>query len=98
PALGTPVGNLALAFLALLIEGALGYPDRLLRAVGHPVAWAGALIGLLDRTFNQSRMSPAAARTAGAFALLTLVMVAGLAAIVVERSLLALPFAGAALA
>ena len=45
------VGQMAVALtlLALLIELAVGYPDRLFRAIGHPVTWIGRLIGLLDR-------------------------------------------------
>ena len=26
----------------------VGYPDRLVRAIGHPVTWMGRLIGALD--------------------------------------------------
>ena len=37
-----------LTFLALLIEALVGYPDRLVRAIGHPVTWMGRLIGRLD--------------------------------------------------
>jgi len=36
-----------LALLALLIELMVGYPDRLARAIGHPVSWIGRLIGAL---------------------------------------------------
>jgi adenosylcobinamide-phosphate synthase len=41
-----------LALLAMLAEAALGYPDRLFRAAGHPVSWMGRLIDLLDRRLN----------------------------------------------
>lgn len=37
---------------ALLAEAALGYPAWLLRAVGHPVTWAGRLIAALDRRWH----------------------------------------------
>jgi len=30
----------------------VGYPDRLVRAIGHPVIWIGKLIDLLDRAVN----------------------------------------------
>ena len=43
----------ALAFLALVIERIVGYPDWLLRAIGHPVIWMGKLIALLDRRLNR---------------------------------------------
>lgn len=38
--------------LALLLERVVGYPPSLLRSVGHPVIWIGALIGWLDRAMN----------------------------------------------
>jgi adenosylcobinamide-phosphate synthase len=41
-----------LAPLALLLERLLGYPHPLLRTIGHPVMWMGALISLLDRRLN----------------------------------------------
>jgi adenosylcobinamide-phosphate synthase len=44
--------SVALAFVALIIELMVGYPDRLARAIGHPVIWIGKLIDLLDRALN----------------------------------------------
>ncbi len=38
----------------LLVEAALGYPDWLLRRVGHPVTWAGRLIAAMDRHWNRA--------------------------------------------
>jgi adenosylcobinamide-phosphate synthase len=49
--------SVALAFLALLIEAFVGYPDRLVRAIGHPVIWIGRLIGFLDCTLNRNHSS-----------------------------------------
>ena len=46
----------ALTLLALLIEVVVGYPDRLVRAIGHPVMWMGRLISILDRTLNHESM------------------------------------------
>lgn len=46
-----------LAFLSLLVELCFGYPDRLLRAIGHPVIWIGSLISFLDRTLNRAEES-----------------------------------------
>ena len=65
----------ALTLLALLIELAVGYPDRLFRAIGHPVTWIGRLIGLLDRLLNHESMSDASRRAAGVAAVLILVVV-----------------------
>ena len=45
--------SVALALLAMLIELCLGYPQPLLRAIGHPVTWIGALIAELDRALNR---------------------------------------------
>ncbi len=54
----------SLAFLALLIELMLGYPDWLVRAVGHPVTWMGRAIAALDRAMNRAH-DPAAPKTQG---------------------------------
>jgi adenosylcobinamide-phosphate synthase len=40
------------ALLAMSVELAAGYPDRLFRAIGHPVTWIGRLIGALDAGLN----------------------------------------------
>lgn len=68
-----------LALLALLIELIVDYPDRLLRAIGHPVTWMGRLIAALDRALNHESMSDAKRRVAGALAL---VVIIGLPAII----------------
>lgn len=39
--------------VALVIEGAFGWPDRLYARIGHPVTWMGKLIGWADQTFNR---------------------------------------------
>ena len=41
-----------LAPLALLIERFAGYPDSIVKRIGHPVFWIGALISLLDTRLN----------------------------------------------
>ncbi|MCI9868016.1 cobalamin biosynthesis protein CobD [Rhizobium skierniewicense] len=43
----------ALAFLSLLIERLVGYPDWLFKRIGHPVTWIGLLIAFLDRKWNR---------------------------------------------
>src|SRR6266540_4141697 len=72
-----------ISFLALLIEAAVGYPDRLFRAIGHPVTWIGRLIGALDRNLNHESASNASRRLAGAGALLVVIASAAAAALVV---------------
>src|SRR5262249_52762281 len=76
-----------LAFLALLIEAVLGYPDWLLRAIGHPVTWMGQLIDILDRTLNRVSMPDRERRAAGIMAILVLVVLAAGAALFLEYGL-----------
>ena len=45
--------SVALALIAMLIELCFGYPERVARAIGHPVTWIGRLIGALDRLLNR---------------------------------------------
>jgi adenosylcobinamide-phosphate synthase len=82
-----------LAFIALLVEALLGYPDWLVRSIGHPVTWMGRLISLLDATLNHARVSRASRRTAGIASLLIVIGVTGSIAYVLERSLFGLPLA-----
>jgi adenosylcobinamide-phosphate synthase len=81
-----------LALCALLIEALVGYPDRLFRAIAHPVVWTGALIANLDRRWNRASMSEIARRCAGVATILTVTGFAALAAYMLERSLLLLPY------
>jgi adenosylcobinamide-phosphate synthase len=81
-----------LTLLALLIEAMAGYPDRLVRSIGHPVIWMGALIAGLERRWNRETMAPALRRTLGAVAVVLLVGIVGAAAFIIERGLLILPF------
>jgi adenosylcobinamide-phosphate synthase len=88
---------ITLTFLALLIEAVFGYPDCLVRTIGHPVMWMGRLISTLDRALNRETMSNNARCAAGVLAVLVIICVAAIVAYVIERSLLSLPF-GVALA
>jgi adenosylcobinamide-phosphate synthase len=80
-----------LALLALLIELMIGYPDRLMQSIGHPVTWMGQLISWLDRKLNRESADAETRRRAGAAALLVLFTVVGVVAFVVEQALLLLP-------
>ena len=80
-----------LALLALLIEVIVGYPDRLVRAIGHPVTWMGQMIAVLDRALNHETMSDANRRAAGVAALLAIIGVPAIIGYVVERGVLLLP-------
>src|SRR6266404_6708475 len=82
----------ALTLLALLIEAMAGYPDRLVRSIGHPVIWMGGLIAVLERRWNRETMAPALRRRFGTVAVVLLVGIVAVAAFIIERGLLILPF------
>jgi adenosylcobinamide-phosphate synthase len=82
-----------LAFIALLVEVLVGYPDWLVQSIGHPVTWMGRLIGLLDDTLNHEHLSRASRWAAGIASLLIVIGVTGSVAYVLERSLFRLPIA-----
>jgi adenosylcobinamide-phosphate synthase len=84
--------SIAVTLLALLIEATLGYPDAVLRVVGHPVTWFGRLIALLDQELNRDGDSPARRKIAGFVALLLIVGLPAGLAYVAEHWLLAWPF------
>ncbi|MBV9969869.1 MAG: cobalamin biosynthesis protein CobD [Xanthobacteraceae bacterium] len=84
--------SVTLTFLALLIELLVGYPDRLVGAIGHPVTWIGALIARLDAGLNRNDTSPPARRLAGAATTAIVIVVAAAAGTLSERALLMLPF------
>ncbi|GJE76623.1 adenosylcobinamide-phosphate synthase CbiB [Methylorubrum suomiense] len=69
-ALTHPPDALAILALALAIEAVCGYPDRLYRALGHPVTWIGTLIARLEAGLNRGAF--AARRRAGVLALVLL--------------------------
>jgi adenosylcobinamide-phosphate synthase len=84
--------SIAITLLALLIEATVGYPDRLLRAIGHPVMWLGSLIGWLDRTLNRQSSGDRHRRAAGFIALICIVGMPAAVAFGIERGLLLLPY------
>jgi adenosylcobinamide-phosphate synthase len=75
----------------MLIELCLGYPQFLLRAIGHPVTWIGHLIGALDRALNRETMSAGARRAAGICSVVILIAVVGPVAFFVQRELFRWP-------
>ncbi|TBN43886.1 cobalamin biosynthesis protein CobD [Paracoccus subflavus] len=46
---------MTIPLIALLMDAAIGWPDRWFRRIGHPVTWIGALIALLDRRWNAGK-------------------------------------------
>ena len=83
---------IALALLALLLEAGLGYSQRLVTLIGHPVTWVGRLIAGMDRAWNRTAAPDALRRGAGVAAVLVLVAVAGGAAWALQSWLLGLPY------
>jgi adenosylcobinamide-phosphate synthase len=63
-----------IAPLALAIERRLGYPQRLIQAIGHPVIWFGALISFCETRLNTDKRTPAQRKLAGVIALALLLL------------------------
>jgi adenosylcobinamide-phosphate synthase len=84
--------TVTLTLAALLIEAAVGYPDRLVRSIGHPVTWIGRLIRALERNCNSDTATPARRRALGLIAVLLIVSIVAVVTLVIERGLLLLPF------
>jgi adenosylcobinamide-phosphate synthase len=84
--------SVALALLAMVIELCVGYPERLVRAIGHPASWIGGLIGALDRMLNHDDATDGVRRMGGVIALVVIIVIAGFAAFVTQWLLCLLPF------
>ena len=80
-------GSLFIAATQLLLEGLLGYPQALFRAIGHPVTWIGGLIAGLDRSLNRENWPFFMRRIMGVLALICLIFVTGGLAYAIERGL-----------
>ncbi|ESY85988.1 MULTISPECIES: adenosylcobinamide-phosphate synthase CbiB [unclassified Mesorhizobium] len=80
--------SVLIAFLSLIVEFALGYPDWLFRAIGHPVTWFGRLISFLDLRLNRATDPDALRRQRGVQALLFIVLVPAIAGLCVQLVLL----------
>jgi adenosylcobinamide-phosphate synthase len=83
--------SILVALLSLLIEFLFGYPDRLFRAIGHPVTWFGRLISFLDDRLNRATDSDGARRLWGVLALPVIVLVPAAIAFGVEFLLGTIP-------
>ncbi|WP_333631816.1 adenosylcobinamide-phosphate synthase CbiB [Agrobacterium cavarae] len=81
----------ALAFLSLLIERLVGYPDWLFRRIGHPVTWIGSLIALLDRKWNREQGSFSNREAKGVLALVVFLGVTVATALALQNVLLIFP-------
>ena len=84
--------SIVITLLALLTEATLGYPDRVLRAIGHPVTWIGRMIDLLDRLLNRDTSTGSGRKAAGFVAAFLIAVVPAVAAYGIERGLSLLSF------
>lgn len=82
----------ALAFLSLLIERLVGYPDWLFKRIGHPVTWIGSLIALLDRKWNRQDDTFSRRKVMGVAALAIFLGATALIAFSLQSVLLSIPF------
>ncbi|MBL0900608.1 MAG: cobalamin biosynthesis protein CobD [Reyranella sp.] len=80
-----------LALVAVVVEAAVGYPDALYRAIGHPVSWMGRLIAWCDALWNSPTRSFDERRGWGMATLALLLVVTIIVAVLVVRLCQALP-------
>jgi len=83
---------LVILLVALALDAAVGDPDAIWRRIPHPVAWMGALIARLDRSWNRPDLAAARRKAAGIAALGVILAASILAGALVEAALRALPW------
>ena len=86
------MNSVALATIALLVEGFVGYPAALQQRIGHPVQWIGALITYLDDGLNDPEATASSNRLNGVLALIALIVCCALPAYIVVRLLGLVPY------
>jgi adenosylcobinamide-phosphate synthase len=86
------MNQLALATIALLLEGFIGYPAALQSVMGHPVQWMGRLINFLDEGLNDADATPTNSRINGVIALAALIICCALPAAIIAQVLARIPF------
>src|SRR5437016_11592265 len=89
---GSEVMAVTLTIVAVLIELIAGYPDWLLRSIGHPVTWMGRLIAALERRWNRETDAPALRRMFGALSVVVLIGLVATATLAIQSGVLILPF------
>lgn len=67
--------SILIAFVSLVIELPFGYPDRIYRAIGHPVTWIGKLISFLDTRLNRASQADTMRRLWGIASLVILILI-----------------------
>lgn len=78
------------AFLALVLDAAVGWPQPLYRRIGHPVGIFARIIAALERGWNVPSRSDGQRRMAGAVTVLILLGMAGGAGWVLQSLLVAI--------
>ena len=84
-------------FLALVLDRVVGDPDALWRRVSHPVVLFGRAIGLMDRLFNDRRLSAESRRFNGAAAIAVLLAASLFVGFLAHRLLASLGLVGSIL-
>lgn len=90
--------GLFIVIAALAFDALIGDPDWLWRRAGHPVAWIGALIGVLDRRFNRDDRSQQQRKMAGIASTAAMVAVSAAVGILIQTTLQQLPMGNLAVA
>ncbi|WP_029002393.1 adenosylcobinamide-phosphate synthase CbiB [Azorhizobium doebereinerae] len=73
-----------LTCVALLVEGIVGYPPPLFRAVSHPVVWMGKLISALESRLNRPTLPAARRKSNGVLTVIVLLACAMVPAALIE--------------
>ncbi|VAW19668.1 Adenosylcobinamide-phosphate synthase [hydrothermal vent metagenome] len=81
-----------MAFVALVIDRAVVWPDWLGRIFSHPVVWQGKLIEIMETRFNRSEFSGRTRRLLGLLMLTVLVGTTLFISLVIVRALALLPY------
>ena len=84
--------SIVITLLALLIEATLGYPERVLRSIGHPVTWIGRMIDRARPVAQPRNRTGTDRKAAGFVAALLIAAIPAAAAYGIERGLSLLPF------
>ena len=79
------MGFAATMALALVLDAAVGWPDRAYRRIGHPVTWIGALIARLEARWNRGEAGQR--RVMGLACLAVVLAAAVMPAIALQRAL-----------
>jgi adenosylcobinamide-phosphate synthase len=90
--------GLFIVVAALAFDALIGDPDWLWRRLGHPVAWIGALIGVLDRGLNREDRSQQQRKLAGIASMAAMVAVSVAVGVLVQTTVQRLPMGNIMLA